>query len=42
MASPRKQQNIVVIDLRGEDRAAGTIADARPIPALEFLKDMEA
>ena len=39
---PRNQQSIVVIDLRGEDRAAGTIAGARPIPALEFLKDMEA
>ena len=42
LSLPRKQQNIVVIDLRGEDRAAGTIAGARPIPDLEFLKDMEA
>ena len=38
MALPRNQQSIMVIDLRGEDRAAGTIAGARPIPALEFLK----
>ena len=30
-----------MVDLRGEDRAAGTIAGARPIPALDFLKDME-
>ena len=37
----RHQQSIVVIDLRGEDRAAGTIAGALPIPALEFLKDLQ-
>jgi len=40
-APPRHQQSIVVIDLRGEDRAAGTIAGALPIPALEFLKDLQ-
>eukprot|EP00435_Cladocopium_sp_Y103_P028419 s1294_g7.t1 len=34
------QEGIVVVDLRGEDRAAGTIAGALPIPALEFLKDL--
>ena len=37
----RHQQSIVVIDLRGEDRAAGTIAGALPTPALEFLKDLQ-
>ena len=31
----------MVVDLRGEDRAAGTIAGALLIPALDFLKDME-
>ena len=29
---------MVVIDLRGEDRAAGTIAGTLPIPALDFFK----
>ena len=41
VASPRNQQSMVVIDLRGEDRAAGTIAGTHPIPALDFLKNME-
>ena len=41
MASPRNKESMVVIDLRGEDRAAGTIAGTLPIPALEFLKDMQ-
>ena len=40
-APPRNQDSIVVIDLGGEDRAAGTIAGALPIPALEILKDMQ-
>ena len=32
---------MVVVDLRGEDSASGKIAGALPIPALEFLKDLQ-
>eukprot|EP00435_Cladocopium_sp_Y103_P002162 s5945_g1.t1 len=37
----RNQQNIIVVDLRGQDRASGTISGTVPIPAMDFLKEIQ-
>lgn len=37
----QNHQSMVVVDLRGEDRASGKIAGSLPIPALDFLKDLQ-
>jgi len=36
----RNQQNMVVVDLRGEDRASGHIAGTVHVPAMDLLKEI--
>eukprot|EP00435_Cladocopium_sp_Y103_P036159 s2476_g9.t1 len=35
------EQNMIVVDLRGQDRASGTISGTLPIPAMDFLKEIQ-
>ena len=36
----RNQQNMIVVDLRGEDRASGIIAGTVHVPAMDLLKQI--
>ena len=36
----RNQQNMLVVDLRGEDRASGHIAGTVHVPAMDLLKQI--
>ena len=41
MSKLRNQQNMVVVDLRGEDRASGHIAGTVHVPAMDLLKEIQ-
>ena len=36
----RNQQNMIVVDLRGQDRASGAIPGTAHIPAMDLLKEI--
>ena len=41
MSKLRNQQNMVVVDLRGEDRESGHIAGTVHVPAMDLLKEIQ-
>ena len=41
MSNLRNQQDMVVVDLRGQDRASGHVRGTVHVPAIDLLKEMQ-